>query len=533
MSDTPCSDRSGPSQTAVVTGVVLALLAVVSAAADVPKSDATTSVFWHGVRVVILVAGAAMVFDARELRGRLHRAMDVARGTTLGEGPQSLSYRQMLAMVLPIPALVYMGIQREGNGVDEIGPLVLSLLLAAGLWVFLRHASLNTAVIARLTEHLRPTARSRGTCGGSNPLRSRWLWIGLVVLIIAGVTAEIRQPYYFTQDDNLVELLPSILFGCRTAFEGTFPAWNPYQFLGMPVAETATSALTYPPTYASYAVARFGLQNEYMTIEVFAWSHILIGFIGCFWLGRRLGIGDELSAALGVCFVLSGFVLIAGRSWYMMTPTFAWMPVLGALMMDLGTGRIGIRWVLAVAIAIGLLAHAGHAQMWLYAFGYVALWCLWCVATKQTRRSDLLKASAAMVIGAGIAALVFVPQFVSTREYGPATYGGFGVLVGLDAILFPWPFAAAPHPFRWGSVDVHLMGQLYYAGTVLTCGWLGALALGVTSSRALGLLLRSPLLPLSIVALVFSLGDDGVLWATQHSLPVLSGLRGPFRHLPF
>src|SRR5215467_1291193 len=64
--------------------------------------------------------------------------------------------------------------------------------------------------------------------------RSRWLWplAGLVFMCGALIFLEARQPYYFTQDDNLAQFLPGMLQGCRSLAAGVFPSWNPYQFLG-------------------------------------------------------------------------------------------------------------------------------------------------------------------------------------------------------------------------------------------------------------------------------------------------------------
>ncbi|MCC7086039.1 MAG: hypothetical protein IT427_13635, partial [Pirellulales bacterium] len=98
----------------------------------------------------------------------------------------------------------------------------------------------------------------------------RWLLVGLV--FVAGLLAamELRQPYYFVQDDNLSQFLPVVLHGCRSMFhDGTFSTWNPHQFLGSPTSSLGTYALTYPPTYLSYAIADWGLGNEYATLDVF------------------------------------------------------------------------------------------------------------------------------------------------------------------------------------------------------------------------------------------------------------------------
>src|SRR4029077_16388683 len=104
-------------------------------------------------------------------------------------------------------------------------------------------------------------------------------WAGWLFLIGGFAALEWMQPYYFTQDDALVGELPGVLLGCRSLWEGTFPDWNPYVFMGAPLATIGFWAITYPPQLLAYAVARHVLGNEFATLEVFAALHLLAGFL--------------------------------------------------------------------------------------------------------------------------------------------------------------------------------------------------------------------------------------------------------------
>ena len=57
-------------------------------------------------------------------------------------------------------------------------------------------------------------------------------------------------------------------------WEGTFPDWNPYVFMGSPLLRWAIWSFTYPPQGLSYAIARHLLGNEFATMEVFAALHL-------------------------------------------------------------------------------------------------------------------------------------------------------------------------------------------------------------------------------------------------------------------
>src|SRR5690606_9142694 len=108
--------------------------------------------------------------------------------------------------------------------------------------------------------------------------------------------------------------------------EGVVFNYNPYQLVGAPTVEVGTYALTYPGTWLAYILARLA-GDENLTIDIFCMAHLLAGFAATWWAARRWGAGAAAAAALAVCFVLSGYALVAGRSWYSMTPVFVWLPL--------------------------------------------------------------------------------------------------------------------------------------------------------------------------------------------------------------
>ena len=71
--------------------------------------------------------------------------------------------------------------------------------------------------------------------------------------------------------------------------------------------------MLYPPTVVSYAIARWGLGNEYYTLEVFAAMHLLAGYLASYAAARTAGLRPALAFVLGISFVLSGYILLVGR----------------------------------------------------------------------------------------------------------------------------------------------------------------------------------------------------------------------------
>lgn len=363
-----------------------------------------------------------------------------------------------------------------------------------------------------------------------------WVWLlaGLAVLTGVGVILEVREPCYFTQDDNFAQFLPQILYGCEALSAGVFPNWNPLQYLGAPLAEVGTYALTYPVTYLSYAAARFGLGNKYLTLEVFCWLHLLAGYLACFWLGRQLRLAAPLASALGLCLALSGFALIAGRSWYYMTPVFVWAPLLLVALLKLQSGPPTWRWTLGTGLVIGLFFHAGNAQMWLYALGFGALFGLWSCLARLMPWSRLLTALPAGLIGVGIAAVLVVPQLNATRDMKRVGGEGADISEGLLAVFIPYPMPIVAYPeIKRADTDPEHFAEFYYAGSVFSLVWLAALLAPAVYAGTGRILWRSPLLALSILALLLALGRVGGLWTFQSWLPILKQFNHPLKFLAF
>jgi len=418
-------------------------------------------------------------------------------------------------------------------------PVFLTFLGFFGLVLIARGRWSRTPIDAALLDAVVPPRRgpSAPDESAAPEAESRaptfWLAASLLVLAICGVVLENLESYYFTQDDNYSQFFPGMLAGCRAAFAGTFPNWNPHQFLGAPLAEVGTYALTYPPTYLSYALATYVLGDELATIEVFCWMHVVAGFAASFWLGRRLGLAASLSAAMSLSFVLSGYALIGGRSWFYMVPTFAFAPLLGVSLHSLTRREPTWRWLVGTGVVIGLYFHAGNAQMWAYGVSFYCLALAWCTLSGAIPWRRMIRSLAVLAVGLGVAAPLLVPQFLGIRGLDRMEGGGGNALAGLHAMLFPYPLGRADAPADLGTMHLHLFGSLYYAGSIFTLAWLAGLLVAWVFPGRTRSLLANPLFTLGLVALLLCLGEAGVLWYVQAKLPVFNKFKHPVKVLPF
>ena len=362
------------------------------------------------------------------------------------------------------------------------------------------------------------------------------LGAGLLAVLVAFVVLETSQPYYFTQDDNMSQFLPVVQQACSSVVNGDVPSYDPHQLLGMPTTALGVYSLTYPPTCGSYAVAKL-LGDGDLTLEVFALFHLLAGYLATWLLARMVGVRGLLAAAVAAGYALSGYVLVAGRSWYYMLPVALWVPLLLVSLHWFASRRSTWRWVVGTAAVVGLFFHAGNAQMWSYAMLFYAAGAAAIVLTRRTSLVELLRMAGALGLGLAIAAPLLLAQAGVTADIMREGGVGRGFFRGLASLLLPVPLVRSAHPENWGNLHKETMGQFYFSGGLLIA--VGALALAGLVVRLALLRGGRPLaglktwLLLAGLALALGSGNGGRLWPLLATLPGFSEFNFPFKFLPF
>lgn len=366
------------------------------------------------------------------------------------------------------------------------------------------------------------------------PGGGEWIVAGAVVLIGAFVLLERLHPYYFTQDDALVINLPGILHGCRSAWQGYFAEYNPYTLFGSPHASLGLYALTYPPTYLSYAIARHGLGDEMATLEVFAILHLTAGYFLTCVLARRLGQSALVASLAALSFTLSGALLIMGRGWFMFLPLAVWLPLLTWGVVHLRQAPVTWRWVIGMGLALGLAFQVGFPQLAFYTLAYPAVLLLALVLCSEIPWRRAVTALPALVIGVGLSIPLGLQQWLVSRDMAARSPYGEGILAMLPSILFPYPLTQAAHPMGWGSTGTDYMGHFaFFGGLFAALLLLQAFAL-VGAGRG-GIWRQGQVwFFLALVTLLLALGNEGGLWWLLGHVPVLGKVSNhPFRMLPF
>ena len=338
------------------------------------------------------------------------------------------------------------GIAAQKLTFEEAQKIVSTRPLWAGPVFFLLIAAMVADQLYRKRASLSAVFGDNGLRESLEEINSRaWGWLGaaLAVLFAGFRIAEGVRTHYFLQDDNYAQFFPGILYGCRMIWSGQTASWNPYQLLGAPLADLGVYALTYPVTHASYLVAKFWLGDEMRMLDVFCWFHLTLACVLTFLLGRKMRLSGPIAAGVAICFSLSGFALIASRSWYYMTPAMAAMPGIALLAMAFPATKPGWKWTVGSGVTLGLLFHAGNAQMWVYAMGFFIGLIALRIWKDGFAIGRLLTAVPALVIAIGLAMPLLIPQMRVTKGVERIAVGE-GIAAGMIAMIYPFPLVNAP-----------------------------------------------------------------------------------------
>ena len=392
---------------------------------------------------------------------------------------------------------------------------------------------------AKLAQWLRLCLSERVPLVQPKTMERGYLLAGLLTLTLSLVLLTHGQRYGFVHDDNITQFFPTILQGCRSLELGVFPTYNPYSLMGSPTASVGTYALSYPLTYLSYFVAAHLLRDPYLTLDIFAIVHLVLGYFATFALARRIGLRASLAMCVALSFVLCGYFCVYTRGWFYMAPVALWTPLLLlSLTRLLSAVQVGGRWVLETGLVIGVYFHAGNAQMWSYTLLLgAALVGFWHYGGRLSK-GRLLWLLPALLLGLAIAAPLLVAQSAEVTGIERSADFKQGVLKGFLALLLPAPLVDAWHPGIHPGVQ-NLWAHLYHFAPLYFCGPV-FLALGLVALTSL-LVLRwgrrlvgaNAWLLCAGLALWLSLGADGGLAALLAHLPVFNKFQHWWKFLPF
>jgi hypothetical protein len=358
-----------------------------------------------------------------------------------------------------------------------------------------------------------------------------WTMAGIFAVVSAFAFLEWQSPYYFVQEDVLIGEFPAILVGCRGVWDGHWPEWNPYTGMGSPLMSEGMNSLTYPPLYASYAIARHVLDDEYATMEVFALLHMLAGYWLCKKVCEKIGCGQAAATLAGLSFALSGPILILGRSWHTFMPPVVWIPAIALSIEALRRDRIGWAWLTATSLSLAMPAHVGFPQLAVACFGMFCILVLSLAVTRAIHWTTALQGAAAVVVGIALSAPILLFQMEYGRHAHKVSTSRFSAAPGVAAMFLPSPLVSAEAPYWSNPPD---FTHFYFFGGLLAWCWVAG-GLLTTGGRFAAWRQGARLWwSMGLAFLLLALGDAVGLWNVVAMLPVISTVvRIPLRMMAF
>ena len=322
--------------------------------------------------------------------------------------------------------------------------------------------------------------------------------------------------------------------------DGTFPAWNPHVFAGIPFFANPQTMILSP-----FSVPLWVLPLHY-AVGVTAALTLWTAAFGTFLLVRELGLRFLPGLLAGVAYALCSFHVV----WL----THGSLPAVSALLpwmlwlIERIVRRGGTGTAIGLAAATAIAVTGGHPGTQVHALAAAGLYAVLRVATvggipRAQRARRLALAGGGLVAGVLLVAVMFLPELLSSQgTLGTQARRGGGELPGtqmplgaLASVLFPdwWgrPSAlgiAGPvfHPQPGVSVEVTFNERTFFAGVV-------ALLLAIVALLSPGAWRRKlPFVVLGVLALAIPLHAPGLYQLVEH-LPGFELVQNQRMHFVF
>ncbi|HMX62051.1 MAG TPA: hypothetical protein PKD58_03205, partial [Candidatus Sumerlaeota bacterium] len=193
--------------------------------------------------------------------------------------------------------------------------------------------------------------------------------------------------------------------------EHTIPLWNPYSYLGAPLAASLQHAVFYPPDWIIY-----GIFPAHVGLNIGNLLHLLLAGIGAYlWLRVGIGMGRISAIACGAAFPCCAWFW--GQQEHInQIAAVSWLPLQALCMFMYIQRRIHpFTFASAYSLLSALAFLTGHPQEAFYAQFFCALLIIGGLLTRKFsgRIAQLLATCAAAAL---IAALLVAVQLLMTLE---------------------------------------------------------------------------------------------------------------------
>ena len=368
--------------------------------------------------------------------------------------------------------------------------------------------------------------------------------IGPGVLAILGLgfaLVPLFRGEIFFYWDNAQQHYAQTVFLHKALQVGHIPHWWPEIGAGAPTIAEGQSAHFHP---IRLLLTWFFTPPVSFMVE--AGVYFAIAGVATFFFLRQFRVHPAACVVGGVCMMFNSFSVVFVRN-IALHRSACFLPV-AMLCAERFVQRGSYGWLAAAAIVFGVQLLSGHPTITFITifatttFLVARFWqCSpearqsWTNVARVVTVGPLLWGFA-VAIGVGIAAIQFLPQLLHVEQ--SIRQGGLNPVYAttmpaqlryLPQLILPYAFLQGdwlPVPDRWGSTLNYTPSSGIYLGAAAVV--LPVIALWWRRGRI------DPVWPLTVslvLALMFAIGGNGVLFRVLGALPGLSGLRFPSRFL--
>lgn len=213
----------------------------------------------------------------------------------------------------------------------------------------------------------------------------------LVLLCILMLTAiEVRQPYFFLQDDNADSYICQYVFSLRSVLSGEFPLYNFHQYAGLSFLDRGQTGQLNIFVYIGGFLSYLFLGHLTGTLDFVAALYLIIGALGMYLLLKKYNLSAVASLIGSIAWSFNSFSIYCGSNWIIsiiLTGCLPWMIYTSHLMLK----ENGIKAIICSAIAKTFMFYGGHPQYFVYAIIFDFFFML-CVIFAQEKKDNRLKA---------------------------------------------------------------------------------------------------------------------------------------------
>ncbi len=192
------------------------------------------------------------------------------------------------------------------------------------------------------------------------------------------------------------------------------PAWNPFQFCGMPQI-AFQSAVFYPPMLLGHLF--FDAADLYTYIVIFSF---FLNLVFTFLFIKQLNVSDFAAIFGAVAYTFSGF-MTAHHFNFAIIASRAWTPFILYCYLKFFNTNFNFKFIIFAGFAVALQLLAGHPQPIFTTFIFLSVFSalrIICEASKKTNLKNSIKFLAIVyILGAGLSAF----QLLETLKYSAVT----------------------------------------------------------------------------------------------------------------